>query len=69
MKKLLSLILCGTMVLSLASCSSSKPEETVKNVEYLGIGPVTFVQHSGVLIVDLPDRRETTMPGVLKISF
>jgi thiol-disulfide isomerase/thioredoxin len=29
MKKLLSLILCGTMVLSLASCSSSKPEETV----------------------------------------
>ena len=36
---------------------------------YLGIGPVTFVQHSGVLIVDLPDRRETTMPGVLKISF
>ena len=52
-----------------AVIKSFKPEETVKNVEYLGIGPVTFVQHSGVLIVDLPDRRETTMPGVLKISF
>ena len=29
MKKLLSLILCGTMVLSFASCGSSKPEETL----------------------------------------
>ena len=29
MKKLLSLILCGTMVLSFASCGSSKSEETL----------------------------------------
>ncbi len=50
-----------------AVIKSFKPEETVKRVEYLGIGPVEFVQHSGVLVIDLPDRRDTHMPGVLKI--
>ena len=51
-----------------AVIKSLKLEETVKNIEYLGIGPVQFVQHSGVVIADLPDRRDTHMPGVLKIS-
>ena len=50
-----------------AVIKSFKPEETVRAVEYLGAGPVEFVQHSGVLVIDLPDRRDTHMPGVLKI--
>jgi alpha-L-fucosidase len=52
-----------------AVITSLKPEEEVKNVEYLGCGNVTFSQHSGVLVVDLPERRDTHMPGALKISF
>lgn len=51
-----------------AVITSLKPEETVKSVEFLGCGPVNFIQQSGVLIVDLPDRRSTVMPGVLKIQ-
>lgn len=50
-----------------AVIKSFKPEETVSAVEYLGVGPVEFVQYSGVLVIDLPDRRDTHMPGVLKI--
>ncbi|MCR5279109.1 MAG: alpha-L-fucosidase [Lachnospiraceae bacterium] len=44
-------------------------ENPVSKVEYLGSGPVSFVQHSGVLIADLPDNRDKHMPGALKISF
>lgn len=51
-----------------AVITSLKPEETVRSVEFLGSGPVNFLQQSGVLIVDLPDRRSTVMPGVLKIQ-
>lgn len=50
-----------------AVIKSFKPEETVSAVEYLGVGPVEFVQHSRVLVIDLPGRRDTHMPGVLKI--
>ena len=50
-----------------AVIKSFKPEETVSAVEYLGVGLVEFVQHSGVLVIDLPGRRDTHMPGVLKI--
>ena len=46
---------------------SFKPEEEVKAVEYLGRGPANFIQHSGVLIVDLPKGKATDMPGALKI--
>ena len=48
--------------------TSFKPEEEVKCVEYLGRGPANFVQHSGILIVDLPAGDNTDMPGVLKIT-
>ena len=51
-----------------AVITSLKPEETVKSLEFLGSGPANFVQHSGTLIIDLPDRRSTVMPGVLKIQ-
>ena len=52
-----------------AVITSFTPEERVKSVEYLGKGAVNFVQHSGILIVDLPDDRDMRFAGVLKISF
>ena len=54
---------CPTAVIT-----SFKPEEEVRSVEYLGCGPVSFAQHSGVLVVDLPEGRDARMPGVLKIG-
>ena len=52
-----------------AVITSLTPEETVKSVEYLGCGPISFVQHGGILIADLPDKRDTRFASVLKITF
>ena len=35
-----------------------KPEETVSTVELLGYGSVNFMQHSGILVIDLPEKRD-----------
>ncbi len=51
-----------------AVIKSLTPEEEVQSIEYLGIGPVNYVQHAGVLVIDLPDRDDISMPGVLKIK-
>ena len=51
-----------------AVIKSLTPNEKVQSIEYLGIGPVNYVQHAGVLVVDLPERPDTGMPGVLKIT-
>ncbi len=42
-------------------------EEEVHGVDYLGRGPVHYVQHAGILVVDLPENRDSRYPGVLKI--
>lgn len=52
-----------------AVITSLMQEETVSSVTYLGAGALPFSQHSGILVVDLPDRRDTRFPGVLKIQF
>ena len=46
-----------------------KPEETVSTVELLGYGSVNFMQHSGILVIDLPEKRDKEYPNALKISF
>ena len=51
-----------------AVIKSLTPEEKVQSIEYLGAGPVNYVQHAGVLVIDLPERKDNGMPGVLKIK-
>ncbi|MBO4292735.1 MAG: alpha-L-fucosidase [Lachnospiraceae bacterium] len=52
-----------------AVIKSFREDERVKEVGLLGSGPVPFAQHSGILVVDLPERRDTEYPNVLKILF
>lgn len=52
-----------------AVITSLKPEEKVSRVDFLGHGPIEFAQHSGILIADLPEGRDSRFPGVLKIYF
>ena len=51
-----------------AVIKSLTPEENVQSIEYLGIGSVNYVQHAGILVIDLPDKNDISMPGVLKIK-
>jgi alpha-L-fucosidase len=44
-----------------------REDEKVCSVELLGKDPATFAQHSGILVVDLPDGRDEEYPNVLKI--
>ena len=48
---------------------SRREEKKVCSVELLGRGALSFTQHSGVLVVDLPDRWDEEYPNVLKICF
>lgn len=50
-----------------AVTTSLKPEEKISRVDFLGHGPIEFAQHSGILIADLPEGRDSRFPGVLKI--
>ena len=50
-----------------AVIKSLHEDEKVCSVELLGKGPATFAQHSGILVVDLPDGRDEEYPNVLKI--
>ena len=52
-----------------AVIKSLREEEKVCSVESLGRGALSFAQHSGVLVVDLPDGRDEEYPNVLKIRF
>ncbi len=49
--------------------TSIKEEEHVSAVRLLGYGAVSFYQHSGVLVVDLPEKLPTEYANVLEISF
>ena len=44
-------------------------DDVVTEVTLLGYGSVPFMQHSGVLVVDLPDDRDKEYPNALKIQF
>ena len=52
-----------------AVIKSLRPDEKVREVSLLGFGKLSFVQHAGVLIVDLPEQRDTEYPNALKIEF
>lgn len=48
---------------------SLSAEEIVKSVSLLGVGELTFSQHSGVLVIDLPEEMPTPYANALKITF
>ena len=48
---------------------SLNKDEKVKEITLLGKGKVNFVQHEGVLVIDLPEDRDKEYPNVLKIMF
>ena len=48
---------------------SLKPDEKVSAVKLLGHGNVTFAQHSGILVVDLPEKMPSEYACVLELSF
>ena len=52
-----------------AVIKSLKESEIVKAATLLGVGPATFMQHGGILIVDLPEGRDEEYPNVLKLQF
>ena len=52
-----------------AVIKSFKPEEKISDVELLGYGKVPIMQHSGILVADLPEKRDKEYPNVLKIGF
>lgn len=51
-----------------AVITSLHEDETVSAVRMLGAGPLEFMQHSGILIIDLPEKRDTKYPNALEIS-
>ena len=48
---------------------SLKEDEHVSSVRLLGVGELSFAQHSGMLIVDLPDKMPTEYANALEIEF
>ena len=48
---------------------SLKPDEKVLAAKLLGHGKVTFAQHSGILVVDLPEKMPSEYACVLELSF
>ena len=66
--RLYAFIMCPDMV-STAVIRSLRESERVGSVRLLGAGPLTFHQHSGVLVVDLPDKMPTPYANALEITF
>ncbi len=52
-----------------AVIKSLTPEERVRSVRLLGVGEVSFAQHSGILVVDLPEKLPTEYANALEITF
>ena len=52
-----------------AVITSLNESEHVKSVRLLGCGEVPFIQHSGVLVIDLPEKRDTEYPNAFEIEF
>lgn len=52
-----------------AVITSLKPEEQAAAVRLLGTGPVTFTQHNGILVADLPERMPGEYACTLEITF
>jgi len=48
---------------------SLKEDEHVSGVRLLGVGELSFAQHSGMLVVDLPDKLPTEYANALEIKF
>jgi alpha-L-fucosidase len=42
-------------------------DQAVRSVELLGVGPVSFAQEMGVLLVSLPEKLPSLCANVLKI--
>ncbi len=66
--KLYAFIMCPTMGKT-AVIQSLTDAEHVTNVRLLGVGNLSYAQHSGILVVDLPDKLPSTYANVLEISF
>lgn len=66
--RLYAFIMCPNMGRT-AIIRSLQEEETVRAVRLLGAGSLTFSQHSGILVIDLPDKMPTPYANALEITF